>query len=207
MSYIMHALVGFLTDLISRYGYFSIFVLMAAESALIPIPSEVTMPFAGFLAGRGVVSFWAVTLIGAIGNTVGSLLAYYLGYYKGEEWTLNIIRRWGKWLLLKESEFERSKKWFHTHGQWITFASRLLPIVRTFISLPAGIAKMNVPLFTLLTFVGSFIWSGLLAFVGLKLGQNWMAIEPFFRKFQIVIIAGFGIMAYIYIRHHLKHKE
>jgi membrane protein DedA with SNARE-associated domain len=207
MSHIMHIVSTLLTDFILRYGYFSVFLLMTAESALIPIPSEITMPFAGFLAGRGAVDFWLVVFIGSLGNTFGSLLAYYLGYYKGEAWTLDIIRKWGKWLLLKEKEFERSKRWFHTHGQWITFASRLLPIVRTFISLPAGIARMNVGLFTILTFIGSFLWSAVLAYTGLKLGQNWMALEPYFRKFQILILIGFALLVFFYIKHHLRERD
>lgn len=202
----MHMLSNFLTGIILRFGYPSIFLLMTAESALIPIPSEVTMSFAGFLAGRGVVSYWGVVLIGAIGNTCGSVLAFYLGFFKGEQWILSIIRKWGKWFLLKESEFERSKRWFQTYGDWVTFGSRLLPIVRTFISLPAGIARMNITIFIALTFVGSFLWSGFLAYLGLKFGQNWVAIEPIFRRFQILILAGFGVLVFLYIWHHIKHK-
>jgi membrane protein DedA with SNARE-associated domain len=202
----MQILSNFLTEVILRFGYLSIFLLMTAESVLIPIPSEVTMSFAGFLAGRGAVNYWEVVLIGAIGNTCGSVLAFYLGFFKGEQWILSIIRNWGKWLLLKESEFEKSKKWFQTYGQWVTFGSRLLPIVRTFISLPAGIARMNITIFVTLTFLGSFLWSGFLAYLGLKLGQNWMAIEPIFRKFQIIIIGGFGLLLFLYIWYHKKPR-
>lgn len=184
----------------------AVFLLMTAESALIPIPSEITMPFAGFLAGRGVMGFWPAVLVGALGNLVGSLLAYWLGYVKGEEWVRVVIKKWGKWLLLREEEFDKSKDWFAKYGQGITFGSRLLPIVRTFISLPAGIAKMNLPYFALLTLIGSFLWSGVLAFIGLKLGENWLTIEPVFRKFQFVIV-GLGIAAVaFYIWTHLKRR-
>jgi membrane protein DedA with SNARE-associated domain len=196
-----------LTSLINAYGLWAVFLLMTAESALIPIPSEVTMPFAGFLVGRGVLDFWLVVFIGALGNLLGSLLAYWLGFAKGEEWVRFAIRKWGKWLLMREEEFDRSKVWFKKYGQGITFASRLLPIVRTFISLPAGIARMNLTYFSILTFVGSFVWSAFLAWLGLKLGQNWLAIEPYFRKFQIVIV-GLGVLAaFFYIRTHLRRRN
>ena len=196
-----------LTTLISTYGLLAVFILMTAESALIPIPSEITMPFAGFMAGMGVFDFWTAVAVGALGNLVGSLLAYWLGYAKGEEWVRFAIRRWGKWLLIREHEYDKSKAWYQKYGQGITFASRLLPIVRTFISLPAGIAKMNLPLFSLLTFIGSFLWSAVLAYVGLKLGENWLSIEPFFRKFQFVIV-GLGVLAVgLYIYTHIKRRK
>jgi membrane protein DedA with SNARE-associated domain len=196
-----------LTNLIEHYGLLAVFVLMTAESALIPIPSEITMPFAGFMAGRGILNFWAAVTVGAFANLIGSLLAYWLGYVKGEEWTRIAIRRWGKWLLIREGEFDKAKDWFHNYGQWVAFGSRLLPVVRTFISLPAGISRMSLPLFSVFTFIGSFIWSAFLAYLGLMLGQNWLAIEPYFRKFQILIV-GIGIAAVVlYIWTHLKRRE
>lgn len=206
MENLTRVVVGNLTNLIETKGLFAVFVLMTAESALIPIPSEVTMPFAGFLAGRGLMNFWLAILVGSVGNLVGSLLAYWLGFVKGETWTRYAIGRWGKWLLIRESEFDIAKKWFAKYGQAVTFSSRLLPIVRTFISLPAGIAKMNLAKFSLLTFIGSFIWSGFLAWLGLKLGQNWLAIEPYFRKFQILIITLVVFAVAFYFWRHLKKK-
>lgn len=207
MKEITHFFVTNLTNLINLYGLWAVFILMAAESALIPIPSEITMPFAGFLAGRGVINFWLAVTVGATANLTGSLLAYWLGYIKGEEWVRFAIKKWGKWLLIRESEFDKAKDWFHNYGQWVAFGSRLLPIVRTFISLPAGIAKMNLPLFSILTFFGSFIWSAFLAWLGLKLGQNWLAIEPYFRKFQFLLV-GLGVAAVtFYIWSHLKRKH
>ena len=207
MESITHFVVEILTRLIESYGLIAVFVLMTAESALIPIPSEITMPFAGFMASRGVMNFWAAVTVGAFANLTGSLLAYWLGYKKGEEWTRGAIKRWGKWFLIKEKEFDRAKKWFHDYGQWIAFGSRLLPVVRTFISLPAGISRMSLPLFSVFTFIGSFIWSAFLAYLGLILGQNWLAIEPYFRRFQFLIV-GFGVLAvFLYIRAHLKNRN
>ena len=204
MEQVTHFFVSELTKLIESNGYLAVTVLMTAESALIPIPSEVTMPFAGFMSGLGTLNFWTVVFLGALGNLIGSLMAYYLGYYKGEEWILIFIRKWGKYLLIREEEYYKSKEWFINYGQGITFVSRLLPVVRTFISLPAGIAKMEIIPFSILTFLGSFIWSLFLAWLGLKLGQNWQIIEPYFRQFQILIVGVFVAFVFWYVARHFK---
>ncbi len=207
MSNFLHIFTSVLTSFISSYGYVAIFILMTAESALIPIPSEVTMTFAGFLSGLGLINIWVVVFIGAFGNLVGSLLAFWLGEKMGEEWIRVAIRKWGKWVLIHEKDFDTALRWFAKYGQGITFTSRLLPIVRTFISLPAGIAKMDIKKFAVFTFIGSFVWSAILAFVGLKLGQNWTAVEPFFRKFQYVIIGLVIAAVFVYIYKHVKRGK
>ncbi len=203
----MQYLTEILTSFISSYGYLAVFILMTAESALIPIPSEITMAFAGFLAGVNVINFWMAVFLGALGNLVGSLLAFYLGKAMGEQWIRDAIRKWGKSILVHEKDFDMALAWFKKYGQGIAFGSRLLPIIRTFISLPAGIAEMNVVKFSIFTFIGSFIWSAFLAYLGLKLGQNWEVIDPYFRKFQFLIV-GLGVAAVgLYIYSHLKRKK
>src|SRR3990167_6927910 len=112
MESITEFLVGNLTFLLEHYGILAVFLLMTAESALIPIPSEITMPFAGFMAGRGLIDFWLVVGVGALANLTGSVLAYWLGYKKGEEWVRTAIKKWGKWLLIREDEFDKAKVWF-----------------------------------------------------------------------------------------------
>lgn len=165
------------------------------------------MAFAGFLAGVGVMNFWMAVFIGAFGNLIGSLLAFYLGRAMGEEWIRVAIKKWGKWVLVHEKDFDKALSWFKKYGQGITFGSRLLPIIRTFISLPAGIAEMNVVKFSIFTFIGSFIWSAFLAYLGLKLGQNWEVIDPYFRKFQFLIVGlGTGAVGF-YVYLHLKRKK
>ncbi len=135
------------------------------------------------------------------------MLAFWLGRKMGEEWIRVAIRKWGRWILVHEKDFDLSLKWFKKYGQGITFGSRLLPVIRTFVSLPAGIAGMNFFKFNLFTFIGSFIWSGVLTYAGLKLGQNWTAVEPFFRKFQFLIV-GLCLAAFIfYVFHHLKRRR
>jgi len=196
-----------LTTNISEYGYLGVFLLMTLESVLIPIPSEITMTFAGFLSGVGVLNFWLVVAFGAFGNLIGSLIAFWLGKKIGERWLRSLIKKYGRWFLIHEVDFTKSMNWFKKYGYSIAFWSRLLPIVRTFISLPAGIANMNVAIFSVYTFIGSFAWSLFLTYLGLKLGQNWQLVEPYFRKFQLMIVGlGFaGVGFYIYS--NLKRKR
>lgn len=193
-----------ITDIITSFGYLGVFVLMTFESALIPIPSEVTMPFAGFMVGLGKLNFLLVVFIGAIGNLIGSLMAYALGYWGGETVVHNLVRKYGKYLLITLEEVETSEKWFKNHGSKIAFFSRLLPVVRTFISLPAGIAKMNVLHFSIYTFLGSFLWSAFLAWLGLMLGQNWNVLGGYFHKFDYLIVATGLILTALYVYHKIQ---
>jgi membrane protein DedA with SNARE-associated domain len=195
-----------ITSFILGLGYPAIFLLMTLESALVPIPSEVTMPFAGFLVAQGKLSFLAVVLVGAFGNLAGSLVAYAVGFVSQEAIVRNLIRKYGRWLLVSEKEFETAKTWFVRYGSQIAFFSRLLPVVRTYISLPAGIAKMNVTKFSLFTFAGSVLWSAVLAYLGLILGQNWSSLEVYFRKFEVLILLALIILVIFYI-HHKTKKE
>lgn len=191
-------------DLIQSTGYFGVFLLMTVESALIPFPSEITMPFAGFLAQQGVLSFWPVVLAGTIGNLIGSLIAYGLGYFLEETVILTLIARFGKLLLITEHEYMRARHWFNKYGSSIAFFSRLLPAVRTFISLPAGLAEMNLWKFSLYTTLGSFLWSLFLTSVGFYLGENWHSLEPYYQKFELVIGAIVIVFVLWYVNHKLK---
>jgi len=177
---------------------------MLLESALIPIPSEVTMPFAGFLASQGLFNIWTAILIGAFGNLAGSLLAYYIGYSKGEEWTKKAIKLWGKYLFIHIKDFNKSQKWLKEHGSAVTFFSRILPIVRTYISLPAGISKINIYSFCIYTFLGSLIWSGVLTFAGFKLGENWKSFRVIFERLDILIVAAAIVLVGTFFVKRLK---
>lgn len=183
-------------------GYLGVFILMTLESALIPIPSEAIMPFSGFLVAQGRFNLVAVVVVGAFGNLFGSWLAYWLGYTKGEKYIRKLVVKYGKFILLTEEEFDSSLKVFNKYGQWVAGISRMLPAIRTVISLPAGIAKLDFWKFSALTFFGSLIWSFILAYIGLILGKNWEAIRPYFRKFDIVIV----IIAIILVGAYLYHK-
>ncbi len=180
---------------------------MAIESACIPLPSEIIMPFSGFLVSKGIFNFWLVSLAGAFGCLIGSLLAFWLGHRYGETVVRQLIRKYGKFVLVFEYELDEAEHWFKKHGQLIIFSSRLLPVVRTFISLPAGIAGMNIKTFSFYTFIGSFIWSAGLAYVGKILGENWDTLGTYFHKFDVLIFAIFLGMAGFYIYHKLKKNH
>lgn len=198
----------YIIQLIQATGYFGIFVLMALESALIPIPSEVTMPFSGYLTTTGELNFWIVVIVGTVANLVGSLLAYWLGYVLEETVLLTIIRKYGKFVLIDEKEYHRANKWFDKYGDKIVFISRLLPGIRTIISLPAGMFEMNLKKFIVYTTIGCFIWSVFLTYIGVVMGANWNSLEPVYRKFEYVIVAFLIIGALWYVNHklHLLNK-
>ncbi len=195
---------AYIIHLISQAGYLAVFILMTLESALLPIPSEVTMPFAGFLAQGGQLNFWLVVFLGAVGNLAGSLIAYAVGFYLEESLILSLIKRYGKFILVTEHEYLRAVKWFGKYGSPIAFFSRLLPVVRTFISLPAGLSEMNVWKFSFYTFAGSFIWSAFLTGIGFYLGTKWNSLEPYFKKFQYAILALIIVGILWYVNHKLK---
>ena len=175
------------------------------ESALIPIPSEVTMPFSGSLIASGQFNFWILVIVGTIGNLTGSLLAYWLGAWGEEAVVRGLIVKYGKYILVSEHEYDRSERWFRNHGELMVFTSRVLPVLRTFISLPAGVAKMNLTKFILYTTVGSFIWTFVLTNIGVMLGANWKSLEVYFRKFDVVIVVACVAVVAWYIWHKLKH--
>ena len=179
------------TEEIAKYGYAAIFLLMVLESACVPIPSEVTMLFAGalvsapFLAPEHQLDLVAVALVGAGANLVGSWLAYWAGYAGGRP----LVDRWGRYLLLRPHEIDRAHAWFDRYGQEAVFFGRLLPVVRTFISLPAGVARMNVWKFSLYTVLGCLPWTFGLAFLGYKLGERWDEVERFLRPVSWLVAA------------------
>lgn len=197
----MAFLSNLVTEIIKALGYPGVFILMTLESVNIPIPSEVVMPFSGFLALKGTFSFWAVAAAGTLGNVAGSLLSYYLA-----EWILNIRVRYKiLHVLLSEKHIEKTNEWFKKYGSFSIFFGRVVPVVRTFISLPAGIGKMNVAKFTFLTFLGSLIWSVFLTYVGFFLGNNWDSIGTYFRKADYVIV-GLAVVAVLYFVLRRKKK-
>lgn len=196
------SLVEFGTDLIldwiSNLGYPGIVFLMALESACMPVPSEIVMPFAGYLVYRdSEMSLLGITVAGSLGCTLGSIAAYAVGFYAGRPFVV----RYGKYVLLRERHLHMAEKWFEKYGDVATFVARLLPVVRTVISLPAGIAKMNFKRFVFYSFVGSVPWTLMLAYVGYWLGPNWDDVVSVFRGLDVVVIlAGIGIIVWYVIR-------
>jgi len=205
---ILAALSDWIKGVIASGGYIGIILLMGIESACIPLPSEVIMPFAGALttvavaasAGRAPLNLHLVSLAGALGCALGSALAYVVGAKGGREF----VFKWGKYILLRRRDVEKSDVWFQKYGAAAIFFSRLLPVVRTFISLPAGISRMPFLPFITLSFLGSVPWCYLLAYVGQKLGENWDSLKTLFHRADAVIGVVLLILFVIWLRHHLR---
>lgn len=194
---------SFVVNTISSSGYGGMTFLMALESACIPIPSEIIMPFSGYLVFVEKFSFWPVVFLGAFGNLIGSIAAYLVGFYGGRP----LIEKYGKYILISHEEVEGAEKWFKKYGQISIFFSRMLPVVRTFISLPAGIARMPFWKFSFYTFAGSLPWAFALTYAGLIMGQNWTELEIYFRKFDwLMIVLAVGIVSW-WIYKRIKNKK
>ncbi|MCB5184596.1 DedA family protein [Methylobacillus gramineus] len=194
------AVAAWIMGVISTMGYGGIVLLMAIESACIPLPSEIIMPFAGFLVFKGEMTLWGVALAGAVGCVLGSIPAYYLGMFGGRP----LVEKYGKWVLISHHDLHLADRWFAKYGDIIIFIGRMLPAVRTFIAFPAGVARMPMGKFIAYTFAGSLLWCYLLAYAGMKFGQHWEALEVYFHQFHIVLVVVGVIFAVWYIRRHFK---
>lgn len=188
-------------SLIEAGGYLGLFFGMMIESLNIPLPSEALMTFAGALVADGEFTFWAVVLAGTLGNVVGSVLNYYLGRYGGRP----VVEKYGKYFLVHHKDLDLADRWFAKYGLLAVFFSRMLPIVRTFISLPAGISRVPIVPFTLATAAGCLIWCIFLTYVGMEFGKNYETVfKPFMQKFEILIAIGVVVGVVWYVRRHFR---
>lgn len=203
IEWILSVLAGFVIATISRMGYGGIVLLMAIESACIPLPSEIIMPFSGYLVYRGELHLQVVALAGAMGCVLGSIVAYYAGAWGGRP----LVEKYGKYVLISHHDLELADRWFQRHGDITVFVGRLLPVIRTFIAFPAGVARMPLWRFNVYTFVGSYIWCLALAWIGMKLGEHWNTLGVYFHRFDAVI--GLIILVAIiwYVRRHLRQNQ
>ncbi len=174
----------FIIQLIESSGYIGIFVLMALEGSFIPLPSEIVMPFSGYLVSQGVFSIWLVALAGASGNIVGTLVSYGLARYLG----LPFLRKYGKYFLMSGDDIEKASLMFNKHGASIIFFTRLMPGIRGFIAIPAGVARMNLIQFIVYVFIGSYLWSLFLAYIGYVAGENWESVSGYISKFGTLFV-------------------
>lgn len=195
---LVELLAGFVTNFISQIGYVGVFFLMVLESALIPVPSEVIMPFSGFLVATGEFNIFYVLVAGTLGNLVGSIIAYYIGSYVGR----GIVLRYGKYVLIDENHLDLADRWFQKFGDRIILISRNLPAVRTYISLPAGISKMNVFKFSIYTLIGSVPWNFALLYAGVLLGNNWEIILRYTTILDVIV----GIVGLIFVIWFLRKR-
>jgi membrane protein DedA with SNARE-associated domain len=188
-EHILGILFTFIRGTIGSTGYVGIALLMAIESACIPLPSELIMPFAGYLVYEGSMSLLWVATAGAIGCNLGSLVAYEIGRCGGRP----LVERYGRWILMGRRELEWADRFFSRWGEAAVLVGRLLPVIRTFIALPAGVARMPRGRFHIYTFLGSWPWCFVLAYLGMKLGENWRSLGKYFHRFDAVI--GIGLVA------------
>jgi membrane protein DedA with SNARE-associated domain len=204
---IIEILSGFIVATIATLGYSGIVLLMAIESACIPLPSEVIMPFSGYLVYTGRFNLWAVAVTGAVGCVLGSLVAYWVGLRGGRR----LIEKYGRYVLLSSHELDIADRWFAKYGEIIVFASRLLPVIRTFIAFPAGVARMNLKRFVIYTFAGSLPWCLGLAYVGQKLGEKWDdkdgTLKTLFHRFDFVIGIIFVLFVAWWIWRHIRNSR
>jgi membrane protein DedA with SNARE-associated domain len=186
---LLKPIVEFIMSIISTMSYPGIFFLMILESALIPIPSEIIMPFSGFLASTGKLNYIGVVLVGSFGNLVGSILTYYLGINVGRK----VILKYGKYIFFKKKHLELTENLFNKYGDRVSFVGRLLPGIRTYVSLPAGIGKTKFTKFVIYTFTGSIIWNSMLTYVGMKLGSNWKNIDKYSIYLDIAAVIAIAV--------------
>lgn len=204
MISIIELLSNFVIYLIESFGYWGIFIGMTLESMCIPFPSEIIMAFAGFVVFKGKLDFIGIVLAGTLGNVLGSLIAYYVGLKGGRP----LLEKYGKYIGITINKLDLADNWFNKYGNEAVFISRVLPIIRTFISLPAGIAEMDLKKFTLYTFLGSLPWTLFLAFAGIVLGQNWMVIKSYFHILDIIIgIVLVILIVYLIYKNRTKDKK
>jgi membrane protein DedA with SNARE-associated domain len=207
MSSLESSVLNFIQHAYNVMQWPGVIALMAIESACIPIPSEIIMPLAGWMLIKGQSLPIAFNLLagifGALGCTIGSIIAYWVGIKGGRPF----LNKYGKYILITPHDLDRADQWFQKNGDWAIFTTRLMPVVRTFISLFGGISKMSVVKFLVYTFVGSFIWCTSLSFAGYLLGENWEKIRTVMRPFDPVIVAIFIILVGFYMYRHIKHSR
>jgi len=204
---ILAILFVFIKSIIGATGYAGIAILMGIESACIPLPSELIMPFAGYLVFEGSMNLFWVATAGALGCNLGSLVAYEVGHYGGRP----LVERYGRWILMGRRELDWADRFFARWGHAAVFVARLLPVIRTFIALPAGIARMPRAKFHIYTFLGSWPWCFVLAYAGLKLGANWRSIGKYFHQMDAVIgvllVAGLVWFVWSHWQHRMRANE
>jgi membrane protein DedA with SNARE-associated domain len=189
-------------DVIGALGYVGLALLLVAENLFPPIPSEVVLPLAGFLVGRGDLSLWGAIFAATFGSVAGALVLYALGRWGGRR----LVLRYGKWLRVDEAGLKEAEGWFRRYGDWVVLFARIVPVARSIVSIPAGTMKMPVPRFLLLTTLGSAVWNSVLIGAGVVLGANWQAVSGWMGSYSdVVLIVGAAVVAvFLLVRHYRK---
>lgn len=200
---LIQALKDWASGIVGAWGYGGLAFLMLLDSANIPIPSEVIMPFGGILAGEGKLNLHLVALAGAVGSLLGSAFSYWIGAVLGKEFLI----KYGKYVLLRPSEIETAERWWNRFGMKAVFFGRFIPLVRTFISLPAGLYRANFGLFLLLTFLGSLPWCYLWATIGFMVGRRWSEVSESLKWLDYVVLGLIGLLVLRYLWTRRRRKE
>jgi membrane protein DedA with SNARE-associated domain len=203
LEHLFSILTNFIVNVISSTGYTGVALLMAIESACIPLPSEIIGPFAGYLVFTGKFNIWWVSFAGGVGSMLGSWFIYEVGKYGGRP----LVEKYGKYILISHHDLDMADRFFAKYGNMSTFIGRMLPVIRTFISLPAGIARMPLKPFLIYSFVGSVIWTYLMAYIGMKLGEHWNTLRDKLHGFDTAIIVLILIGAVWYVWRHIKNSK
>lgn len=199
MTELIASVTLWIIELIDGAGYAGIFLLMALEGSFFPVPSEIILPFSGYLVSQGRFSLWMVALIGALGNIAGTLFTYFVARYLG----LPFLYRYGKFVLVTKKDIEQATELFRRFGTPILFVSRLLPGIRGFVPIPAGISKMKLIPFVAYVFVGSFLWSLFLTYIGVIVGENWEEIGKPIQDFSIILLSAAGVLILWWVIHRI----
>lgn len=211
MTNFLASLSSFATTIISTLGYPGLVAIMVLENVFPPIPSEVVLPFAGYLSSLGRFNFWLVVLAGMIGSVGGAEILYALGFYGNERVVKRLIRKFGRWVLITEDDLGKAERWFKKHGPKAVFTARLIPVVRSLISVPAGIAKMPQGSFLFYTALGTTLWSFILASLGKILGENWEVISIWVKNYEhvtlLVLAIIFAYLLYSKLSNYLKSQN
>ena len=209
LSHWVDAVAMWVQDIIRAMGYVGLGLVMFLENVFPPIPSEAVLPMAGWLAyeREGSFTLLGVTLVGALGSVAGALVFYALGYWFGEQRVRELLRRYGKWFLLSEEDFDRALAWFDRYGEYVIFFGRMVPIVRSLISIPAGIASMNLARFGAYTAVGTALWSFLLGYAGYELGRNWPLVIEWMGRYEKVVLVLTAVAVIYFVVRRIRQRR
>jgi membrane protein DedA with SNARE-associated domain len=200
-------IVFWLTYLVEKIGYGGVAISMFIESFFVPIPSELIMPFAGFIASQGKMNLYVLIILGGVASYVGSLPFYFIGYWGNKLVVEKFLKKYGKYLFISEEDVDKGFEIFNKYGKAIVMFGRVIPIIRSVISFPAGVAKMNFLQFSIYTLLGSIIWSGILATLGCVLGGNWSIIGSYISRYEDIVLILLGILVVGFVVYKLINRK
>ncbi len=202
LSELLQPLIQFFSDLIVRFGYIGIFIITFLENIIAPIPSEFVFPWAGFLASQGRLNILLISLSGALGSLLAAWVLYYLGTRFNGPKTRAFVDKYGRFLFITLEDLEKSEKWFEKYGPWTILLFRVVPLGRSLISIPAGFVRMNFFIFSVFTFVGTFVWCFILTYAGFVLGNNWNAVVEFSSGYEhfVLLAIVIALLAFLYYK-------